>query len=687
MTDPNEAAWRHLPRAARVYVTIVTALGGVMLIAFFPRTFPDPALFGVLLATACLTAVWKVNLLIPLGSGSTLSVSIAAKLMTLLLLGPGPAVLVSVAAALTQCTYKVKEPYPAYRTVFSMAAEAITVGMTGLAFGWLGGGQGPFDLETLPRPLVVAIATYFLLNTSLIAAAIGWSTGRNVLDVWRADFLWSGVTYLVAGTAGAVAAVIVDRGAHWMAVLLLAPVYLTYRTYQIFVGRLEDQQRHMVEMTRSHEQTIAALARADEAARALAAEKERLAFSIAEMRQLEEARNQLLEREQAARANAEQANRLKDEFLAIVSHELRTPLNAILGWADLLHRRTMDESRRDRAIQVIFESAKRQAQLIDDLLDVARIMSGKLRLQRSLVDIEDVVRAAVRVVQSTADEKKIRIEMHSEPFLAPLYGDRARLQQVVWNLLANAIKFTSEGGTITMRLRRMHDVVELAVSDTGHGIAPELLETIFEPFRQADGSTTRAHGGLGLGLAIVRQLVEGHGGTVVAQSRGAGHGATFVVRLPNLMLSVDPVDTTLAERTDRPRPPTKLPGSLEGLSVLVVDDDESSLHVAAAQLEGHGAKVLTAGSAAEALEALRQRVDVLITDIAMPEADGYELLRQVRAINRPEVASIPAAALTAFARSEDRQKALQAGFQMHLTKPIDAHALIVAVARLGGRVV
>ena len=687
MTEQTDTAWRRLPRAARVYVALVTALGGVTLVAFFPRTLPDPVLLGILLAAACLTAVWKVNLLIPLGSGSTLSVSIAAKLMTLLLLGPGPAVLVSVAAAFTQCTFRTRQPYPAYRTAFSMAAEAITVGTTGLAYGWLGGGQGPFDPATLPKPLVVAITTYFLVNTWLVAGAIGLSTGRRLVDVWRDDFLWSGVTYLVAGTAGAMAAVVVDRGEHWVAVLFIAPVYLTYRTYRIFVGRLEDQQRHMVEMARLHEQTVAALGRADEAGKALAAEKERLAFSIAEMRQLEEARNQLLEREQAARVSAEQANRLKDEFLAIVSHELRTPLNAILGWADLLQRKAMDEAHRDRAIKVIFESGKRQAQLIDDLLDVARIMSGKLRLQRSLVDIEDVARAAVHVVQAAADDKKITIDVHSEPFLAPLYGDRARLQQVVWNLLANAIKFTPEGGTISMRLRRMHDVVELMVSDTGHGIAPELLETIFEPFRQADGSSTRAHGGLGLGLAIVKQLVEGHGGTVVAQSRGAGHGATFVVRLPNLMLSADPVDTTLAERSDRPHPPSKLPGSLEGLSVLVVDDDEGSRQVAVAQLEGHDAAVLTAGSAAEALDVLRrQRIDVLVTDIAMPGEDGYDLLRRVRAMHQPEVASIPAAALTAFARSEDRQKALQAGFQMHLTKPIDAHALILAVARLGGRV-
>jgi signal transduction histidine kinase/ActR/RegA family two-component response regulator len=685
---PGPMAWERLSRAARVYVSMVIAVGAVVLVQFRPRTAADPWLFAVLLLLACLTASWKVNLLIPLRSGSTLSVSIAAKLMTLLLLGPAYAVIVAVAAALTQCTYRVRERYPAYRTVFSMGADAITVGTTGVVYGWLGGSTGPFDFVALARPLVGAIAAYFFVNTSLIAGAIALSSGRRVIDVWRDDFLWSGVTFLVAGSAGAMAAVVVDRGDHWVAILFLAPVYLTYRTYQIFVGRLEDQQRHMADMTQSHRQTIDALTQAHHAEQTLAAERERLAVALAEMTRLEDARNQLLVREQAARASAEQANRLKDEFVAIVSHELRTPLNAILGWADLLHRKKLEGPQRDRGIQAVYESARRQAQLIDDLLDVARIMSGKMRLQRTLVDIEDVVQAALNVVQGAAESKRIDVRVESEAFMAPLYGDRARLQQVVWNLLANAIKFTPERGLITVRLRRVNDVVELSVADTGEGIPEHLLETIFEPFRQADGSATRAHGGLGLGLSIVKQLVEGHSGTIVAQSRGEGHGATFIVRLPNAMVSGDLIDTTLAEHhSKRPKPPARAPGSLDGLSVLVVDDDEESRRVAAAQLAGYQASVLTASSAAQALELLEsEHVDVLVADIAMPGEDGYSLIRKLRALNREDVASIPAAALTAFARSEDRQKALRAGFQLHLTKPIDAHSLVAAVATLGGRV-
>ena len=682
----GDLSWRLLPRGAQLYVAVIIAVGAVALPRLLPRSFPDPWLLAVLLITACVTAAWKVTLLIPLASSSTLSVSIAAKVMTLLLLGTGHAVLVSIAAAFTQCTYRVRQRYPLYRTVFSMAAETITVGATGAVYVWAGGSSGAFEIAALARPLVAAILTYFLVNTALVAAAIALSTGRSLVAVWRHDFLWSGVTFMVAGTAGALAAVVVDRGEHWLAVLLLAPVYLAYRTYGIFVGRLEDQQRHVTELAEAQSEILAALSDVDDARRALDAERERLAQALAEMTQLEEAKSQLLEREQAARASAEQANRLKDEFLAIVSHELRTPLNAILGWADLLARNRLDGSQKDRAVTIIHDSARRQARLIDDLLDVARIMSGKLRLQRALVDIEDVVRAAVQVVQPQADEKGVTLKVESEPFIAPLYGDRARLQQVVWNLLSNAIKFTPAGGVVTVRLRRINDRAELTVTDTGQGIAAGMLDAVFEPFRQVDGSTTRSHGGLGLGLSIVKQLVEAHGGSVSAQSRGEGCGSTFVVRLPNVMVSSDPVMTTAAEQSRSPRVPARPPRSLEGLSVLVVDDDEQCRQVAAAQLAGHEALVLTAASAPEALDVLlREHVDVLVADIAMPGEDGYALIRALRAHTRPDVASIPAAALTAFARADDRHKALRAGFQLHLTKPVDAHALIAAVASLGGR--
>ena len=679
-------SWNVLPRAAQVYVAAVMGSGGAVLVALFPTTVPQPWLFVGLIIAACLTASWKVNLLIPLGSGSTLSVSCAGKLAALLLLGPAQSVIVAAAAAITQCTYKVRQPYPLYRTIFSVAANALTMGATGLAFKWLGGTVGELEFPALARPLVGTLLTYFVVDTSLVAAAIALSTGRRFTKVWQHDFLWSGVTYMVAGTAGAVAAYVIAHDKHWIAVLLLAPVYLTYRTYLLFLARFEDQQRHMTDMRRMHGETVQALSQAHQAERALASEKERLAVALADMTRLEEARNHLLEREQAARASAEAANHLKDQFLAIVSHELRTPLNSILGWADMLRRGMLDGTRRDRAYQTIFDSARQQAQLIDDLLDVARIMSGKIRLARTLVDVEEVVRAALQIVQPSADARGIQMRLIADQPAGQVFGDAARVQQIVLNLLSNAIKFSHDGGVVDVQLRTSQRTIDLAVADAGLGIAPDFMESLFEPFRQGDGTSTRLHGGLGLGLSIVKHLVDAHGGMVSAHSVGEGRGATFIVKLPTAAMTpavAEPVD----ERR-RPLPPMPLVAaqSLAGVSVLVVDDDEQNRLVVAAHLEAYHAAVLTAPSAAVALDVLKhEHVDVLLADIGMPGEDGYSLIRKVRAFDSPAIASIPAAALTAFARNEDRQQALEAGFQLHLAKPIDAQTLVSAVATLGGR--
>jgi signal transduction histidine kinase len=522
---------------------------------------------------------------------------------------------------------------------------------TGLVYRALGGTSAPFDVPSLMKPLVGAIATYFCCNTGLVAGAIALSTGRSVWHVWREEFLWSASSFMVAGSAGALAAVVIDRRQHWTAVLLLAPVYLTYRTYLVFVARLEEQKRHV-------------------------AESERL---LEEMRRLEEARVQLLDRERSARASAEAANGLKDQFLATVSHELRTPLNAILGWADMLCSGILPEPRRAAACDAIFNNAQRQARLIDELLDMARIMSGKLRLVRVPVGAREIVSGALETVQPAAEAKGIAITADVERGGTVMFhGDAARLQQVLWNLLANAVKFTGAGGTVRVTVRRRGAVGEIVVADSGTGIAPEFLPAVFEPFRQADGSSTRLYDGLGLGLAIVRQLVEAHGGTIGVQSAGEGKGATFTVRLP------------VANAGDRPASPAGAAArvipvrSLLGLSVLIVDDDEESRNVVTAYLETHDATVLTAVSAADALAVLQQQhVDVLLADVAMPGEDGYSLLRKVRALRDCRASGIPAAALTAFAREEDRLQALHAGFQMHLTKPIDARSLVAAVAALG----
>jgi signal transduction histidine kinase/ActR/RegA family two-component response regulator len=677
--------WRSLPHPAQVYVAAIIAAGLCAYVVHIPGAYPQPVLFALLLLGACLTSTWKVNLPIALASGSTLSVSYAANLIALILLGTPHAMLVAVAGAWTQCTYKAKRRYPLYRTVFSISAEALTIAATGLAYSWLGGSTPPDDMSSFARPIVGAIGAYFLVNTILVAGAIALTTRQHVVSVWREEFLWSGVTFIVAGGAGAMAAVVINRGEQWKAILMLAPIYLTYRTYEAFVGRLNDQKRHVAEMGRLHQRTIEALTQTRHAESALAEEKQRLASMVVEMTRLEEARQQLLEREQAARTGAEEANRLKDQFLAVVSHELRTPLSAMLGWADMLRRGKIADERRDRAYEAIFNSARRQAQLIDDLLDVGRIMSDKLRLERVPLSMNDVLRAALQVVQPLADSKGVRLTVQAGSPLVSVDGDAARLQQVAWNLLSNAIKFTPAGGVVQVQLRQVDERAEMIVTDSGQGIAADFLPAVFDAFRQGDGSSTRAQGGLGLGLAIVKHLVDAHGGTVTAHSAGEGRGATFAVRIP-LCTAGMPIETGTPSSDPRARSAADHHAALQGLRVLIVEDDEETRHVVAAQLASHQAMTSTAGSAAEAFELLqREHFDVLLADIAMPVEDGYGLIRRVRSARNPDAASIPAAALTAFAREEDRQQALAAGFQAHLAKPVEVGALVAAVARLGGQ--
>ena len=611
-----------LPRQAGVYVTLVIASGAILLVLFAPHTLPRPQLFALLLVTSCLTSAWKINLPISLASGSTLSVSYAANLMALLLIGTRASLIVAAAGVWTQCAFNTKRRYPAYRTAFSIAAEIVTMTATGAAYRALGGTVAPIEIGPLLKPLVGAIAVYFVVNTGLVAAAIGLSTDRSPWAVWREDFSWSATSFMVAGSAGALAAVVVARGQQWTAVLFAAPVYLTYRTYRVFAARLEEERRHNAEMA--------------------------------------------------------EANRLKDQFLATLSHELRTPLNAILGWSEMLRSNAIVESRRAHAVDAIFNNALRQARLIDELLDMARIMAGKLHLEHGDVDPGELVRDALEIVQPDADARQIHLDVAVDPAAGTLRGDSTRLQQIVWNLLSNAVKFTPPGGRIELRVAPAGNHVRLTVTDSGDGIPREFLPSVFQPFRQADASPPRLHGGLGLGLAIVKQLVEAHGGTIAVDSEGEGTGATFTVELP----AASPFTGA-----KRPVPACRAPGrtaSLDGLAVLVVDDDDESRAVVAAHLENHRATVLTAASAEEALALLaRERVDVLLADVAMPGEDGYTLLRKVRALDRPSARTVPAAALTAFARDEDRREALAAGFQMHLPKPIDASSLVAAVATLG----
>jgi PAS domain S-box-containing protein len=382
--------------------------------------------------------------------------------------------------------------------------------------------------------------------------------------------------------------------------------------------------------------------------------------------------------------DAQESNRLKDEFLATVSHELRTPLTAMLGWAHLLRGRQLDEKNAAHALETIERNARSQAQLIDDLLDVSRIITGKLRLDVRPVDPSSFIESAIEAVRPAAEAKDIRIQKVMDTGLVSVAGDPARLQQVVWNLLSNAIKFTPKGGRVQVRLERVNSHIEIAVSDTGAGIEPEFLPHVFERFRQADQTTTRQHGGLGWGLAIVRHLVELHGGAVQAQSPGEGQGATFIVMLP-----VVPVyqQEHLSERV-HPAARDTLPAyecsdRLDGLKALVVDDEPDTRELLRVGIGQYGAEVTTAGSAQEALEAIaKERPDLLISDIGMPEVDGYELIRRVRSLSPESGGRVPAIALTAYARTEDRMKALRAGYQMHVPKPVELAELVAVAASL-----
>lgn len=393
----------------------------------------------------------------------------------------------------------------------------------------------------------------------------------------------------------------------------------------------------------------------------------------------------LLLREQLLRAESQAANRIKDQFLATVSHELRTPLNAILGWATLMRRDKGNEATMTRAVEVIERNAKAQAQLIEDLLDVSRMISGKLRLNTKPIELVSVIRAAVDSIELAAEAKGVHLEMVLDVKADRSVGDADRLQQVVWNLLSNAVKFTPKGGRVQIKLRRVGANAQIMVSDTGVGISSEFLPHVFEMFRQADGSITKTQAGLGLGLAIARQLVEMHGGTLSAASEGEGQGASFTMSIP--VVAVQTALATIGDSTAGATQHsnslgTQLP-SLSGLRILAVDDEVDTRDMIRAVLEEVGANVLTAGSAKEALEAFPGwKPDVLICDIGMPGEDGYTLIRKVREAETEAVKNIPAIALTGYARVEDRMRALAAGFQMFIPKPVEANELTTTVANL-----
>jgi len=420
---------------------------------------------------------------------------------------------------------------------------------------------------------------------------------------------------------------------------------------------------------------------------AIAIDKARLFETLhareAELTKIAVEHKQLLESERVARAEAERLSHIKDEFLATLSHELRTPLNAIQGWAALLRRREATAADRERGLEAIERNVRAQSEIVNELLDMSRIISGKIHLEVRPLHLHEVIKNSIEAVRPSATSKNIRIQQLLDSSIGLIRGDPNRLQQILWNLLTNAVKFTPVGGRIQIVLERVNSHLEILVEDTGIGIRPEFLPFVFDRFRQADASTTRRHGGLGLGLSIVKNLVELHGGSVRVKSPGENMGSTFVLALPISHVRTEEAPSAPSrEAAVEPIDTVELP-RLDSIAVLIVDDEPDGRALVGRILEGRGARAVAVRSAAEALEQLeREHFDILLSDIGMPEMDGYELLRRVRGRDAIRARPLPAIAVTAYARSEDRQRSLLAGFQMHLAKPIEARELVAAMASL-----
>ncbi|HKG78022.1 MAG TPA: ATP-binding protein [Pyrinomonadaceae bacterium] len=500
----------------------------------------------------------------------------------------------------------------------------------------------------------------YIANTTLIAIEKASKIKESVWNTWRTYYLWTSVTYFAGASAAGIITILIDKYGFY-AVVATAPIILiicfTYQTYlkniEVSVAQTEAARLHVEELSRY----------------------------ITDLQRSEEARGQLLLRAERARSEAEAANRIKDEFLATLSHELRTPLTSLLGWSSVLREAKREEKILNQGLDAIDRNARIQAQLIDDLLDVSRIVSGKLNLDVRPLDVSSVTRAAINVVRPAADAKNIALDYWGQPGLGAISADSARLQQIVWNLLSNAVKFTPHGGKISVQVEQDGSDARVTVQDTGQGIDSEFLPRVFDRFRQADSSTTRSFGGLGLGLAIVRHLVELHGGTVSAYSDGIDRGAIFSATFP-----------LLTDRSE-PLPPANSGEincsdirSLDGLRVLLVDDEPEARQIISTVIKRTGAEVKACTSAREALANLMEwKPDVILSDIAMPDEDGYSFISKVRTLPRERGGNTPAAALTAYARDVDRRQALEAGFQMHIAKPIGAGQLVSMIARLAGR--
>jgi signal transduction histidine kinase len=505
---------------------------------------------------------------------------------------------------------------------------------------------------------VMALVQY-VANTGLIAVEKSSKINESIWQTWKKYYLWTSITYFAGASAAGISARLIGAFGFYAVIATVPIILVIFFTYWSYVKNIEASEAQ-AELAQRH--------------------VEELSGYVAELKRLEEVRNQLLLGEQHARSEAEAANRVKDEFLATLSHELRTPLTSMLGWACLLRGTPIDGAMLNKGLEAIERNARVQTQLIDDLLDVSRIVSGKLHLDVRPVELTSVIEAAITVVRPAADAKSIRLISMYEPAIGPISGDSARLQQIIWNLLSNAVKFTPEGGRIDVRLEQVNTHARLTVSDTGQGISPEFLPRVFDRFRQADSSSTRDYRGLGLGLAIVRHLVELHGGTVQAESNGAGQGASFSVTFPILPGRIEPTLPQNGEHRSYYAP------KLNGLRVLIVDDEADARQIISTVIAQTGAEVKTCESVHEALQTLEEwRPDVLMSDIGMPGEDGYSLINKVRSLPAERGGHTPAAAFTAYAREEDRNRALAAGYQMHIAKPVSSGQLVAMIADLAGR--
>ena len=642
---------------ARPFMWAVIALG-LGAIVFSAASLPLGRLdvsFLLLALLVCLGSHGAVR--IPRVSGR-ITVSDTLVFLGLLLYGGPAAVMLSALEGVYASLRISRKPLT---ILFNAAVLALSTFLTATALRALFGAAdlaGNDYTPAAPVAIFIMALVQYAANTGLIAVEKSLKLGERFWPTWKTYYLWTSVTYLAgASTAGVTARLVHSVG--FYAVLATLPIIaIIYFTYLTYLKNIEHSEAHVEELSRY----------------------------LRELKRSEAEREKILLREQAARAEAEAANRLKDEFLSTLSHELRTPLTSIIGWTNLIRAGQVRGEVQAQALETIERNAKIQSRLIDDLLDLSRIISGKLLLETREVNLDTVVSNSIEVVRPAANAKSIQLTYECEPGGKAISGDSARLQQVAWNLLSNAVKFTPEGGGVRVRLAREGARVKFSVSDTGRGIPSEFLPHVFDRFRQADSATTRAYGGLGLGLAIVRHLAELHGGTVQAESAGEDQGSTFSVTFPLTQTTAPCVCQTdesmeSALRLNRSE-------RLTGVRVLVVDDEQDTRSLISTVIAQSGAEVTACASAGEALEKLKTwRPHILMSDIGMPGEDGYALIKQVRALPPKRGGRTPAAALTAYARDEDRGRALAAGYQLHLAKPFNPKELLAAVSDLQSYVV